>query len=458
MVTLARCPTPLARSRSLLERVPLREALKVWAYVSINSFGGPAGQIAVMHRVLVDTRHWISERRFLHALNYCMLLPGPEAQQLSVYIGWLMHGSVGGLLAGILFVLPGFLAILALSILYAGYQDTTFVEALFYGLAPAVLAIVAAAVLRVGRRALTDRTLVAIAAAVVRGALLPGGARSRWSSPAAGLFGYAARAPASGWRRPGPAARHEPPAGSAATRRRSSATSTRRAGRPIGEARAPRARARRGPVARTARPPRRAARHAGRVRQPGAVLQRGRRRDVRRGLRGPHVRRPAGRRGVRVAEPDRDARRAGDGRDDAGPARSWSSSSWASLPPTARAGSLDPMLAGLLGAVLVTWVTFVPSFLWVFLGAPYAEHLRGSRRLTGALSAITAAVVGAILNLAVWFALHAIFGVGRRGRRRARSACSSPIPRPSMWRRWSSRSARPSPCSASRCRRWPCSR
>ena len=141
-------------------RVPLGEALRVWGYVSINSFGGPAGQIAVMHRVLVGTRHWISERRFLHALNYCMLLPGPEAQQLSVYIGWLMHGVRGGLLAGLLFVLPGFLAILALSILYAGYQDTTFVEALFYGLAPAVLAIVAAAVVRVGRRALTDRTLL----------------------------------------------------------------------------------------------------------------------------------------------------------------------------------------------------------------------------------------------------------------------------------------------------------
>src|SRR5688572_4127139 len=145
--------------------VSLREALKVWAYVALNSFGGPAGQIAVMHRVIVDTRHWISDRRFLHALNYCMLLPGPEAQQLSVYIGWLMHGHLGGLLAGSLFVLPGFVAILVLSVLYATYQGTTFVDALFYGLAPAVLAIVAAAVLRVGRRSLTDRTLVLIAAA-----------------------------------------------------------------------------------------------------------------------------------------------------------------------------------------------------------------------------------------------------------------------------------------------------
>ncbi|HZB53509.1 MAG TPA: chromate transporter, partial [Reyranella sp.] len=145
-------------------QVTLSEAFRVWSYVALNSFGGPAGQIAVMHRVLVDSKRWIGERRFLHALNYCMLLPGPEAQQLAVYIGWLMHGTRGALMAGILFVLPGFVAILALSVIYAGNQDTTFVAALFYGIKPAVMAIVAAAVVRVGRRSLTNRTLLAIAA------------------------------------------------------------------------------------------------------------------------------------------------------------------------------------------------------------------------------------------------------------------------------------------------------
>ena len=115
------------------------------------SFGGPAGQIAVMHRIIVEEKKWISEERFLHALNYCMLLPGPEAQQLATYIGWLMHRTKGGLVAGLLFILPGFVAILVLSITYACFQQTSFVQALFFGLKPAVMAIVLAAVLRIGK-------------------------------------------------------------------------------------------------------------------------------------------------------------------------------------------------------------------------------------------------------------------------------------------------------------------
>ncbi len=120
--------------------VTLRDAFWVWVKVAIYSFGGPAGQIAVMHRILVEEKRWVSENRFLHALNYCMLLPGPEAQQLATYIGWLLHKTIGGLVAGILFVLPGFISILVLSIFYAGFQDTTFVQALFFGLKPAVMA------------------------------------------------------------------------------------------------------------------------------------------------------------------------------------------------------------------------------------------------------------------------------------------------------------------------------
>ena len=124
--------------------IPFRDALKVWVRVAANSFGGPAGQMAVMHRILVDEKKWISEQRFLHALNYTMLLPGPEAQQLATYVGWLLHGVGGGLVAGGLFILPGFLSILLLSILYAGFQDVSVVQALFFGLKPAVMAVVIA--------------------------------------------------------------------------------------------------------------------------------------------------------------------------------------------------------------------------------------------------------------------------------------------------------------------------
>ena len=146
------------------EPVTQREGLLVWIRGAAYSFGGPAGQIAVMHRLIVEEKRWVGESRFLHALNYTMLLPGPEAQQLATYIGWLLHGIPGGLVAGGLFILPGFVSILVLSILYAGYQDLTLVQGLFFGLKPAVMAIVAEAVLRIGRRALQSRPLILMAA------------------------------------------------------------------------------------------------------------------------------------------------------------------------------------------------------------------------------------------------------------------------------------------------------
>ena len=142
--------------------VSLKEAFPVWLRVALLSFGGPAGQIAVMHRILVDERKWVSESRFLHALNYCMLLPGPEAQQLATYIGWLMHGTLGGVIAGGLFVLPGAIAIMVLSIIYASFGNVGFVAAAFFGLKAAVLAIVLQAVARVGKRALKNRILQAL--------------------------------------------------------------------------------------------------------------------------------------------------------------------------------------------------------------------------------------------------------------------------------------------------------
>src|SRR3954447_16257966 len=144
--------------------VSLREALRVWLRVAILSFGGPAGQIAVMHRILVEEKRWISENRFLRALNYCMLLPGPEAQQLATYVGWLMHRTLGGIIAGGLFILPGIIAIMGLSWIYALYGKVGIVSALFFGLKAAVLAIVLEAIVRIGRRSLKNSVMVGIAA------------------------------------------------------------------------------------------------------------------------------------------------------------------------------------------------------------------------------------------------------------------------------------------------------
>src|SRR3954468_21762581 len=141
------------------------EAFRVWLRVAALSFGGPAGQIAGMHRLLVEEKRWISEERFLHALNYCMLLPGPEAQQLATYVGWLMHRTPGGILAGGLFIVPGIAAIMVLSWIYALYGKVGIVSALFFGLKAAVLAIVLEAVVRIGKRALKNQIMVALAAA-----------------------------------------------------------------------------------------------------------------------------------------------------------------------------------------------------------------------------------------------------------------------------------------------------
>ena len=145
------------------------EAFRVWLRIAALSFGGPAGQIAVMHRILVEEKRWISETRFLHALNYCMLLPGPEAQQLATYVGWLMHRTRGGLMAGLLFILPGIIAIMALSYVYAAYGQVGVVAALFFGLKAAVLAIVVEAVVRVGKRALKNNVMIALAGAAFFG-------------------------------------------------------------------------------------------------------------------------------------------------------------------------------------------------------------------------------------------------------------------------------------------------
>jgi chromate transporter len=382
--------------------VPFREALRVWTRVALQSFGGPAGQIAVMHRILVEEKRWVSESRFLHALNYCMLLPGPEAQQLAIYIGWLLNRAPGGLAAGILFVLPGFLSILALSILYVGFRATTFVSALFFGLKPAVMAVVVEAVFRIGKRALRTRVLVGIAIAAFVAIFfleVPFPA----IVAAAGLVGWLGgrllpeHFPVA--QQQGPQETEDPAVADAqASRVRPSLGRSLRVlavgltlwlvpllvllavfgrGHVLVEEGIFFSKAAvvtfGGAYAVLAYVGQQAVETYGWLR-PGEMLD-----------------------GLGMAETT------------PGPlimVLQFIGFLGAHRLP----GGLDPLLAGILGSIVTTWSTFAPCFLWIFLGAPYIESLRGNRSLSTALTSITAAVVGVIFNLAVWFSLHTLFG------------------------------------------------
>ncbi|WP_425064153.1 chromate efflux transporter [Rhizobium rhododendri] len=386
------------------------EALLVWARIAALSFGGPAGQIALMHRIIVEEKRWVGEARFLHALNYCMLLPGPEAQQLAIYLGWLLHRTAGGLVAGTLFVLPGFVAILGLSYLYAAFGDAGMVAGLFFGLKAAVLAVVVQAVLRIGGRALKNPAMIAIAATAFV-------AIAAFHVPfpliivTAGLAGYAGSRAGLGWfridsgHRPG-SGRVLPDADSA-----------------LGEDTPEHARPDvgwslriaivfltlwLGPVillhvllgadnvftqigvffskmavvtfggayAVLAYVAQEAVQHYGWL-KPGEMLD-----------------------GLGMAETT--------------PGPLIMVTQFVGFTGALRnPGSLNPMLAATLAAILTTWVTFVPCFLWIFLGAPFIERMRSNVPLSAAMSAITAAVVGVILNLAIWFAIHTLFGAVR---------------------------------------------
>ncbi|MCK1721129.1 chromate efflux transporter [Bradyrhizobium sp. 141] len=379
------------------------EAFRVWLRVASLSFGGPAGQIAVMHRILVEEKKWISEGRFLHALNYCMLLPGPEAQQLATYVGWLMHRTAGGLMAGGLFILPGIIAIMGLSYIYAAFGNVSFVEALFFGLKAAVLAIVVEAVVRVGKRALKNRIMIALAAAAFVAIFF-------FAVPfpiiiiAAGLIGYA------GARSGRP---EFAPAGHG--HGDSNAVIDSMLGEAVPEHVRPNtARAIRvgalwlalwlvpviallaalgqanvfsqialffskmslvtfgGAYAVLAYVAQQAVEHYHWL-KPHEMLD-----------------------GLGMAETT--------------PGPLIMVLQFVGFMAAYRDPSgLSPMLAATLGGLLATWVTFTPCFLWIFVGAPYIERLRGNTGLAGALSAITAAVVGVILNLSIWFALHTLF-------------------------------------------------
>jgi chromate transporter len=387
------------------EPVTLGQAFCVWLRIAMLSFGGPAGQIAVMHRILVDEKRWIGEQRFLHALNYCMLLPGPEAQQLATYIGWLMHRTKGGIVAGVLFIMPGAVAIMALSWIYVVYGRVGIVSALFFGLKCAVLAVVLQAVVRIGGRALTS-TPAKVLAALAFVLIFFAGAPFPLIVLGAGTIGW--------W----------------FTRQGSTAF-----------------------------------RGGGHGASKGATVADA---DTLLGEELPAHARPTWVETIRMAliclalwlvpvavllvtlGPDNVfsriatffstmamvtfggayavlayvAQQAVENYGWLGPKEMLDGLGMAETTPGPLVmvlqfvgflgayrdpGGLSPLVAGTLGGLLATWVTFVPCFLWIFLGAPFIERLRGNRAVAGALSAITAAVVGVVLNLAIWFALHTLF-------------------------------------------------
>ena len=383
------------------------EAFRFWLKLGFISFGGPAGQIAIMQTELVEKKKWISQSRFLHALNYCMLLPGPEAQQLAVYVGWLLHKTPGGIVAGALFVIPSMLVLWALSFVYVAYGDTPWIVAIFYGVKPAVMAIVTFAVIRIGKKVLTNSLMWSVAAFAFIGI-------SFFKVPfpaivfSAGLVGF------------------------------------------IG-----------GKLWRDQL--RFSSRHGPSVGDNSAVIDE---QDT------PEHAKPSWARALRVCIVcgllwwvpilligvwrGWDDTLFQEGVFFSKAAMVTFGGAYAVLPYVAQQavekyrwletgqmmdglalaettpgplimvlqfvgfigawqnpGGLSPIVAGTLGAFITTWATFIPCFLWIFLGAPYIEQLRGNVKLTSALCAVTAAVVGVVLNLAVWFGVHVLFPEGK---------------------------------------------
>lgn len=380
-------------------RIPFAEALAVWWRIGLLSFGGPAGQIALMHRVIVEEKKWLDESRFLHALNYCMLLPGPEAQQLATYIGWLLHGVKGGLVAGLLFILPGAFAILALTWVYVLLGDLSVVEGLFFGLKAAVLAIVVQALLRIAARTLTGRlkplvALLAFLALFVAGLPFPvvvlGAGMLGWM--AARLFDDAYSC--------------DPAISSRADSHLN-----------------------------TSDVDIRNARKAAVVcvllwllTVAGLFLWRGNS-DVYTELAVFFSKMAVVTFGGAYAVLAYVAQQGVENYQWLQPGEMLDGLGLAETTPgplilvtqfvgylaAFRQAGIEPaLLAGTLGALLTTWVTFLPCFIWIFAGAPYVESLRGNRALSAALAAITAAVVGVIANLALWFAFNVLFSQTHR--------------------------------------------
>jgi chromate transporter len=401
--------TSVAAADEHANTVSLLEATRTWARIAALSFGGPAGQIAVMHRILVEEKRWIGETRFLHALNYCMLLPGPEAHELAIYIGWLLHRVRGGIIAGVLFVLPGLAALTALSLIYAEFGNIGFVQALFFGLKAAVLAVVLEAVMRVGKRALKSRGLVAIAAFAFIG-IFAFGAPFPLIVLAAGPIGYIGSAAGLQWFKGG--------GGHGAAKADSGqpaiidAMFTRGAPEHV-----------RPSLARFLK-----------VALLGGVIWLGPLvallftlgpGNVFTSIAAFNSKMAVVTFGGAYAVLAYMAQQAVEHYHWLKPGEMLVGLGFAETTPGPlisvvqfvgfmaafrHSGALTPAIAGVLGGFLAMWSTFVPPFIWIFLGGPYVEALIGNKSLNAALSAITAAVVGVILNLAVWFALHTIFG------------------------------------------------
>ncbi len=360
-----------------------REAFGVFAAIGLQSFGGPAAQIALMHRVLVEERRWLSERTFLSALSFCMLLPGPEAMQLATYSGWRLHGTRGGLAAGLLFVAPGAVLVLALSIFYGAYGTAPAVAALFLGVKAAVLAIVLEALIRLGRRALRGWTdWLAAAAAfvaifffevpfplVVVAAAAVGYFRPSTGAPAAHVPQAAAPVPPSQTVRTValwlavwivPLAAVVAVFGAGHVLAQLAWFFSKLAVVTFG-----------GAYAVLAYMAQAVVEHYGWL-TPGEMLD-----------------------GLGLAETTN------------GPLILVTE--FVGYTAAHRFGSGPPIATGILGALVTLWATFAPCFLWIFAGAPYIERITAAPRLASALSTVTAAVVGVIGNLSLWFALHVIF-------------------------------------------------
>jgi chromate transporter len=380
--------------------VAFADAARFWVKLGFINFGGPTGQIAIMHDQIVTRRRWISDQRFLHALNYCMLLPGPEAQQLAIYVGWLLHKVRGGLVAGVAFILPAFFLIMGLSYVYAVHGDVSVIAGIFSGLQAAVVGIVSAAIIRIGRTALRNGAMIATASAafvgifllhvpfplIVLGAAAVGFAGGRlWPR----TFVPDDRAPGAAMAigDEGPAPGHTRPSALRSVRVLLIGAAvwilplvaiSLAPGTPgiIGDEAFFFSKAAMvtfgGAYAVLAYINQAAVQQFGWL-LPGQMVT-----------------------GLGLAEST--------------PGPLIMVTEFVGFMGAYRnPGGMDPVMAGVLGATVTTWATFAPCFLWIFLGAPYIERLRGNRPLGAALSAVTAAVVGVILNLAVVFGIQTLF-------------------------------------------------
>jgi chromate transporter len=378
------------------------EAFRFWLKLGFISFGGPTGQIAIMQTELVEKKKWISQSRFLHALNFCMLLPGPEAQQLAIYVGWLLHKTRGGIVAGSLFVIPSIFVLWALSYIYAAFGNLPWIAAIFYGLKPAVTAIVAVAVIRIGRKALKNEvmwTLAALAFVSIYFLKVP--------FPAivlsAGLIGFAGGLL---WRskfESGPSHNSESMRSVISDEQESPPHTQPNLARAVRVSivcltlwLAPTM------IAGIARGWDSTLFNEGLFFSKAAVVTFGGAYAVL-----PYV--------TQQALFHYGWLKPGQMLDGLGLAETTPGPLIMVLQFVGFMGAwhhpegLPPLVAATLGALITTWVTFTPCFLWIFVGGPYIERLRGNKNLTSTLSAITAAIVGVVLNLAVWFALHVFF-------------------------------------------------